>query len=244
MANIFPRSSNWLPIKIVIALTVASTAVSFATMYYFTPKYTRVGYQPVQPVAFPHNVHVAQLGMDCRYCHSFVEVAPHSNIPTTQVCMNCHSQVQKDNPKLKAVFDSWSSGKPIEWVQIHKTPDYVYFNHSVHVNRGVSCVSCHDRVDQMETVFHAKPHSMDWCLECHRNPETALRPVDQVTNLAWKPEDVDAKAFTAKYGKPPERENEDFSDPKKKLTQEEIGTVLKNREHVNPPDKNCFGCHR
>ena len=109
--------------------------------------------------------------MDCRYCHSFVEVAAHSNVPTTQVCMNCHSQVQKDNPKLAPVRESWATGKPIEWVQIHKTPDYVYFNHSAHVNRGVSCVSCHGEVDKMAVVYHAEPHSMAWCLDCHRNPE-------------------------------------------------------------------------
>ena len=192
--------------------------------YYFTPKYTRVGYQPVQPVAFPHNVHVDQLGMDCRYCHSFVEVAAHSNVPTTQVCMNCHSQVQKDNPKLKAVFDSWQTGQPIQWVQIHKTPDYAYFNHSVHVNRGVSCVSCHGRVNQMEVVYHAKPHSMDWCLDCHRAPETALRPVEQVTNLGWQPS---------------QRTGESEDD-----AQLRVGLAIKEKEAVNPPDKNCYGCHR
>ena len=138
MANIFPRGSNLLPLKIVLCVLVLVPAVSLAMWYYFTPKYTRVGYQPAQPVPFPHDVHVAQLGMDCRYCHSFVEVAAHSNVPTTQVCMNCHSQVQKDNPKLAPLRESWATGKPIEWVQVHKTPDYVYFNHSAHVNRGVS----------------------------------------------------------------------------------------------------------
>src|SRR3954467_4790436 len=110
MANIFPRSSNWLPIKIVICLAILGGAVSLAVPYYFTPKYTRVGYQPVQPVAFPHNVHVEQLGMDCRYCHSFVEVAAHSNIPTTQVCVNCHAQVQKDTPKRAAGRESGAHG--------------------------------------------------------------------------------------------------------------------------------------
>src|SRR5882757_11291507 len=175
MANIFPRGSNILPLKIVLCGFVLVNAVSLGMWYYFTPKYTRVGYQPNQPIPFPHDVHAGQLGMDCRYCHSFVEVAAHANIPTTQVCMNCHAQVQKDNPKLKAVVDSWQTGRPIEWVQIHKTPDYVYFNHSVHVNRGVSCVSCHDRVDQMETVYHAKSHAMKFCLDCHRAPEMGLR---------------------------------------------------------------------
>jgi hypothetical protein len=224
MANIFPRSSNWLPIKIVICLTVLSTAVSCGMWYYFTPKYTRVGYQPVQPIPFPHNIHVDQLGMDCRYCHSFVEVAAHSNVPTTQVCMNCHSQVQKDNPKLKPLFDSWQSGRAIEWVQIHKTPDYVYFNHSVHINRGVSCVSCHGRVDQMETVYQHEPHSMSWCLDCHREPENALRPVAEVTNLKWKPTP---------------QEGESAGD-----AQTRVGLAIKQKEGVNPPDKNCYGCHR
>ncbi len=247
MANIFPRGSNWIPIKLTIISTFVGVALTCGVWYYFTPKYTRVGYQPVQPVPFPHNVHVAQLGMDCRYCHSFVEVAAHSNVPTTQVCMNCHSQVQKDNPKLLPVRDSWTTGKPIQWVQIHKTPDYVYFNHSVHVNRGVSCVECHGKVNEMEVVEHAKPHSMKWCLECHRAPEDHLRPVDQVTNLNWQPENEDTAAFIAKYGAPPadpDSPPKDFTAPGVKLTQQDIGNTLKQREHVAPPDKNCFGCHR
>jgi hypothetical protein len=143
----------------------------------------------VQPVSFPHNVHVDQLGMDCRYCHSFVEVAAHSNIPTTQVCMNCHSLVQKDNPKLKALVDSWTTGKPVEWVQIHKTPDFAYFNHSVHVNRGVSCVSCHGRVDKMETVFHHESQTMEWrrrstCARSMKSPTLAGRPRGSATRAS------------------------------------------------------------
>src|SRR5215210_3496507 len=130
MANLFPRWTNWLPLKILICLGVLGAAVTAGVAYYFTPSYTRVGYQPIQPVPFSHQIHVEQLGMDCRYCHSFVEVAAHSNVPNTQTCMHCHSQVQKDNPKLQAVRDSWSSGQPIRWIQIHKTPDYAFFNHS------------------------------------------------------------------------------------------------------------------
>ena len=225
MANIFPRSSNWLPLKLTIIVFVfIAPAVTLGVWYYFTPKYARVGYQPKQPVAFPHNIHVDQLGMDCRYCHSFVEVAAHSNIPSTQVCMNCHSQVQKDNPKLKALVDSWTTGRPVEWVQIHKTPDYVYFNHSVHVNRGVSCVSCHGRVDQMETVWHHESQSMEWCLDCHRAPEEKLRPVKEVTNLAWQA---------------PRQGDESQED-----AQLRIGNEIKKREGINPPDKSCAGCHR
>jgi hypothetical protein len=224
MANIFPRGSNILPIKIVVCALVLVPALSIAAWYYFTPKYTRVGYQPAQPVPFPHDVHVAQLGMDCRYCHSFVEVAAHSNVPATQVCMNCHSQVQRDNPKLAPVRESWATGKPMEWVQVHKTPDYVYFNHSAHVNRGVSCVSCHSRVDKMAVVYHAEPHSMSWCLDCHRAPEKALRPLDKITDLGWQP------------------------TPEKNQSVEEaqlvLGKGLKDQWHINPPDKNCAGCHR
>lgn len=244
MANIFPRGSNILPIKIVVCALVLVNAVSLGMWYYFTPKYTRVGYQPAQPVPFPHDVHVGQLGMDCRYCHSFVEVAAHSNIPTTQVCMNCHSQVQRENPKLAPIRDSWATGKPMEWVQIHKTSDFAYFNHSAHVNRGVSCVSCHGQVNEMAVVYHAKPHSMDWCLDCHRNPASALRPLNQITNLNWKPEDEDVQKFVATFGKPADLEGKDISKSSDKLTQDEIGSVLRDKWHINPPDKNCAGCHR
>jgi Cytochrome c7 and related cytochrome c len=224
MANIFPRGSNILPLKIVLCLAVATPVVCAGAWYYFTPKYTRVGYQPPQPVNFPHDIHAGQLGMDCRYCHSFVEVAAHSNVPTTQVCMNCHSQVQRENPKLAPVRESWATGRPIEWVQVHKTPDYVYFNHSAHVNRGVSCVSCHGRVDQMPVVYHAEPHSMDWCLTCHRNPENFVRPVDQVTNLGWQPP-TENRESTVK-------------------AQKRLGLKMVADLHLNPPDKNCAGCHR
>jgi hypothetical protein len=224
MANIFPRSSNLLPLKIVLCLMVLGGGVSAGVWYYFTNKYTNVGYQPVQPVPFSHKIHAGQLGLDCRYCHSFVETAAHSNIPATQTCMNCHSHVQKDNPKLQAVRESWQTGKPIEWVQIHKTPDYVYFNHAAHVNRGVSCVSCHGRVDEMEVVEHAKSLSMSFCLECHRNPENELRPLAQITNLKWQPETKPGQSLAE--------------------AQVDLGKSLKEAWKINPPDKNCAGCHR
>lgn len=206
-----------LPLKLLVAVPFVAVTVVAGVWYYFTPKYTRVGYQPIQPVSFSHDIHVQQLGMDCRYCHSFVEVAAHSNLPNSQTCMHCHSQVQKDNPKLAPLRESWASGKPLEWVQIHKTPDYVYFNHSVHVNRGVSCFSCHGQVNRMEVVQHDQPHSMSWCLDCHRNPENALRPREQVFNLDWKPAPGQ--------------------------TQTEIGLKLKHDWNVNPP-QNCAACHR
>ncbi len=186
MSDVFPKWTNKLPLRIIIGLGVLGAAVTVGVSYYFTPKYTRVGYQPVQPVAFSHDIHAGQLGLDCRYCHTQVEKSWFSNVPATSTCMNCHNQVLKDDPKLALVRESYYQSKPIEWVQIHKLPDYVYFNHSVHVTRGVSCVECHGRVDQMDEVYHAKPFSMGFCLECHRNPEARLRPVDKVTDLKWK----------------------------------------------------------
>jgi len=161
-------------------------AVTAGLTYYFTPKYTRVGYQPTQPVPFSHSIHVNQLGMDCRYCHDGVEESWYSNVPAADTCMNCHSAVRASDPRLEPVRASYKDeGKPVEWVQIHKLPDYAFFNHSVHVNRGVSCVECHGRVDQMDEVRHEKHFSMTFCLDCHRDPEKRLRPLDKITNLAY-----------------------------------------------------------
>ena len=173
---------------IIVGVLLVGTAVTAGVWYYFTPKYTRVGYQPIQPVPFSHATHAGQLGLDCRYCHTGVEKSWFSNIPAASTCMNCHNQVLKDDPRLTLVRESAASGKPIPWVQVHKVPDFVYFNHSVHVNRGISCVECHGPVDQMEEVYHAKPLSMAFCLECHRHPETKVRPLDKITDLNWRPE--------------------------------------------------------
>jgi hypothetical protein len=216
MANFFPRWTNALPIQVVVAVGVILLSVTIGVAYYFTPKYTRVGYEPIQPVPFEHSLHVEQLGMDCRYCHSQVEVSYHSNVPATQVCMNCHEQVQKENPKLEVVRQSWKTGEPVPWIWIHHPPDFVYFNHSAHVNRGVSCYSCHGQVNDMKVVRHDKPLSMSWCLDCHRAPEKNLRPLDKITDLNWKPPLAE---------------------------QREVGQKLKQEWAVNPPT-DCAGCHR
>ena len=154
--------------------------------YYFTPKYTRVGYQPIQPVSFSHAIHVGQVGLDCRYCHTGEDKSWYSNIPAAGTCMNCHRQVLKDDPRLALVRESAATGRPIPWIQIHRVPDFVYFNHAVHINRGISCVECHGRVDQMDEVYHAKSLAMAFCLDCHRHPAAAVRPLDKVTDLNWK----------------------------------------------------------
>lgn len=219
MANFFPKWSNWIALKLVIILGAIGTFLVLGIWYYFTPKYTRVGYMPDQPVPFSHVIHVEQLGMDCRYCHSFVEVASHSNVPTTATCIGCHGEgkIKYDSPKLAAVRESWATGQPVEWVRIHQVPDYSYFNHAVHVNRGVSCYSCHGDVSAMQVVYQHEPQSMAWCLDCHRAPENYLRPPSEIYNMKWQP-----VAGT---------------------TQREIGTAFKEAWDVNPP-VTCGGCHR
>jgi cytochrome c7-like protein len=186
MPVIFPKWTNQLPFLIAAGLALAGGAVTAGVTYYFTPKYSRVGYEPIQPVPFSHAVHAGQLGMDCRYCHTTVEKSWFSNIPSASTCMNCHNQVLKDDPRLALVRESATNGVPIPWVQIHRVPDYVYFNHSVHVRRGISCVECHGRVDQMDEVHHVQSLTMAFCLNCHRDPAAFIRPESKVTDLGWQ----------------------------------------------------------
>jgi hypothetical protein len=186
MSNIFPKSANRLPLQIVIYLCVLGGIATAGVNYYMTPKYTRVGYAPVQPVPYSHALHVGQLGLDCRYCHSNVDKSGYANLPTAQTCMNCHNQVKKDSPLLAVVRTSYETGDPVPWVKVHQLPDFAYFNHSIHVNRGVSCVECHGKINEMEVVMHAKPLSMGFCLECHRNPESHLRDPADIYNLDSK----------------------------------------------------------
>jgi formate-dependent nitrite reductase cytochrome c552 subunit len=183
---IFPKWTNWLPLTAGIGAMLLGGGVTAGVAYYFTPKYTRVGYEPIQPVPFSHAVHTGQLGMDCRYCHNTVDKSWFSSIPAASTCMNCHSIVLKDDPRLALVRESAATGKPIPWVQVHIVPDYVYFNHGVHVARGFSCVGCHGRVDQMDEIRHTESFSMSFCLGCHRNPAAFVQPVDKVTDLGWQ----------------------------------------------------------
>ena len=218
MSHLFPKSANRLPLQIIVFLFIFGGIVTAATTYYATPKYTRVGYAPVQPVPFSHEFHNGQLGLDCRYCHSTVEKSGHSAVPSSQTCMNCHSQVKNQSPLLAAVRASYESGEPVDWVRVHQVPDYVYFNHSVHVNRGVSCVECHGQINEMEVVTHAKPLSMGFCLECHRDPAPRLRDPKLVTQLDWKhPGGVEGQTADG------EKYIHDWN--------------------INPP-QSCSGCHR
>ena len=187
MSKIFPKSANRLPLQIIIYLVVLGGIVSAGATYYMTPAYTRVGYAPVQPVPFSHALHAGQLGLDCRYCHNNVANSSFANLPTSQTCMNCHSMVKKDSPLLAVVRHSYETGEPVPWVQIHQVPDFAYFNHEAHVNRGVSCVECHGKINEMDTVHHVQPLSMGFCLNCHRNPTARLRRPQDIYNLDSQP---------------------------------------------------------
>ena len=183
MSYIFSKSANKLPLQIVIYLVVLAGIATAGVTYYMTPKYSRVGYAPVQPVPYSHELHVGQLGLDCRYCHSNVDKSGFANLPTAQTCMNCHNQVKPDSPLLAPVRRSYETGEPVPWVKIHDLPDFAYFNHAVHVNRGVSCVECHGKINEMEVVEHAQPLSMGFCLDCHRAPESRVREPADIFDL-------------------------------------------------------------
>ena len=159
--------------------------------YGFSPNATDVGYEPTQPVPFSHRIHAGQLGMDCRYCHQSVERNAHAAVPATQTCMGCHERILPESTKLAPVRQSWASGEPVQWVRVHDLPDYAYFDHVAHVQKGVGCASCHGRIDQMEVVWQTQPLSMGWCLECHRNPEPNLRPKHLITKMDYAQESPD-----------------------------------------------------
>ncbi len=181
---LFPRWSKLLlPTIILAGMTVPLYAVFFVA-YGFSPKTLEVGYQPTQPIPYSHALHAGQLGLDCRYCHVSVDKAAQATVPPTQTCMNCHTQIRPESPKLSPLRESFATGMSVEWTRVHKLPDYAFFNHSAHVNRGVGCVTCHGRVDTMEVVYQKSPLTMGWCLECHRKPLANLRPTSEVTNLA------------------------------------------------------------
>ncbi len=175
---------------------------------------TRTKVAREQPVPFSHKHHNAELGIDCRYCHTSVETSAFAGIPPTQTCMNCHSQIWKDSPMLEPVRASFASNRSLEWVRVHDLPDFVYFNHSIHIHKGIGCVSCHGRVDQMNLTWQQSPLQMEWCLNCHRNPAAAVRPREEVFNMAWKAEN-----------------------------QEELGARLVKAYNIESRD-DCSVCHR
>jgi hypothetical protein len=215
MSVIFPKGFDTTLRLAARAVVLGVTVVAAVGLYLAHPKQVDTGYMPAQPVPYSHKLHAGNLGLDCTYCHYSVDKASFAAIPPTEVCMNCHVRVKEKDPKLQLVRESYATGNPIPWVKVHRLPDYVYFNHQAHVTAGVSCVSCHGRVDQMVEVRQVQPMSMAFCVDCHRNPAPYIRQVENVTNLGWKPE----------------------GDPA------ELGRRLIAAKHINPP-QNCSGCHR
>jgi formate-dependent nitrite reductase cytochrome c552 subunit len=138
-----------------------------------------------QPVPFSHKHHVSGLGIDCRYCHTAVEQSAFAGIPSTSICMNCHSQIWTNSPMLEPVRESYRTGQPLRWTRVHNLAEFAYFNHSIHVNKGVGCATCHGPVDQMPLMAQQESLLMEWCLDCHRNPEQYLRPREEVFNMSW-----------------------------------------------------------
>lgn len=188
MAQIFHRSANFLARLIIVGVLVLGGVLSVG-MYFFVRSSYATGTQiPLnQPVPFSHKHHVAGVGMDCRYCHTSVEDSSFAGIPPTKTCMNCHSQVWSDSPMLEPVRTSFRENKPLEWNRVHNLADFVYFNHSIHVAKGMGCVSCHGQVDDMPLMFKQNTLLMEWCLDCHRNPEKHVRPREEVFNMRWEP---------------------------------------------------------
>ena len=214
MGQIFPKWANNVPNRLLVGLIVFLNIVIFGVWYFFSPEYTDVGYAPEQPVPYSHKLHAGQLGMDCQYCHTNVAKSMYANVPATQTCMNCHNQIKTGSEKLAKVRDSWETGEPIEWIRVHNLPDYAYFSHEAHVNSGVGCETCHGRIDRMEVVYQAEPLSMSWCLDCHREPEKYVRPVEEVTTMGYEPE----------------------------IDQAEMGRRLVAEKNIHPPTY-CQGCH-
>ena len=184
LAQIFPPAADtWL--RLILAVTALAIAgVSIGAWGYAHSTYaTQVGWVQDQPVPFSHKHHVADDGLDCRYCHTSVETSAHAGMPPTETCMTCHSQLFTGASVLAPVRRSLATGEPIRWRRVAQLPDYVYFNHSIHIDRGVACVECHGRIDQMPLTWRAKPFQMQFCLDCHRDPAIRLRPPELVTQM-------------------------------------------------------------
>lgn len=187
MAQVFDRSSNALArfSLVLTGIIVIALGVTLNELQR-SPWVTRQGQRPDQPVPFSHKHHVQGLGLQCQYCHVTVEKSSYAGIPPTKTCMNCHAQIWTNAQLLQPVRDSWATGKSLAWTRVHDLPDFAYFNHSIHVNKGIGCATCHGRVDMMPLMYAQNTLQMEWCLDCHRNPAKNLRPTSEIYNMAWE----------------------------------------------------------
>ena len=188
MPQFFPKSANMIALLSLIGVAaVAGGGLSIVIGTSHTAYNTDKGVYINQPVPFSHKHHVKGLGLDCRHCHFSVEESSFAGIPATKTCMTCHSQIWNEAPMLEPVRESYREDKSIEWIRVHDVPDYVYFNHSIHVAKGIGCATCHGQVDEMPLMKKAETLQMQWCMDCHWHPEMNLRPREEITNLDWEP---------------------------------------------------------
>ena len=209
--NSFAKASMVFGVLGVVALIFAASAVDRS------PYVTHVSVPVPQPVPFSHKHHAGELGIDCRYCHTSVETSAFAGIPAMETCMTCHSQIWRDSPMLAPVRDNYAAGRAVAWTRVHNLPDYAYFQHDIHINKGIGCETCHGRVDQMPLTWKVNTLHMEWCLECHREPERFIRPREHVFEMGYQA-------------------------PADQLAQ---GRKLLNEYHVaGPRITDCVTCHR
>ncbi len=188
MTQLFHKSFNTLSkASIVLGGLVAGLTVTTVLFANRTPYISLVDVSREQPVPFSHKHHVGGLGIDCRYCHTSVETSAQASLPSTKTCMTCHSSIWTNAAMLEPVRQSYMNDRSLEWLKVHDLPDFAYFNHSIHIKKGVGCQTCHGQVDQMPLMMRKNTLNMEWCLSCHREPEKFLRPREEVFNMNWKP---------------------------------------------------------
>ena len=188
MTPIFSRRSNFIAKASILGGAILLAAIIGLLVWWLhSPTFTRVGVPVAQPVPYSHQLHVAALGLNCRYCHDSVDKSAFADLPSTETCMTCHSQIATNVASLAPVRDSWLTGLPIQWNRVNQLPDYVYFNHEIHIAKGVGCETCHGRVDTMTTDVKANTFNMGFCLDCHRDPAKYLRPLDQIYTMGYQP---------------------------------------------------------
>jgi hypothetical protein len=203
MPQIFRRRANGIArASIGFAVLIVVLSGSGVWAVWWSPYMTRQNVALDQPVPFSHEHHNAGLGIDCRYCHTTVETESMAGLPPTETCMTCHSQVWTEAPVLAPVRASWTTGQPVRWNRVHDVPDFVFFNHGIHVQKGIGCSTCHGRVDQMPLVRKEHTLWMKWCIECHKHPERQIRPKEEVFNMAYlfpKNQEEVGRKLVAKY---------------------------------------------
>lgn len=187
MAALFTPRANTIYRLVLVGVLLSPAVVIAALMLYVRSPLAYQQMHPLaQPLEFDHRHHVGDEGIDCRYCHDTVETSDYAGIPPVSTCLNCHAQIWNSTPMLASLREAYFADRPIPWNRVHRLEDFVYFNHAIHVNKGVGCVTCHGRVDLMPAIEQVAPMTMEWCLACHRNPAPHLRPLDKVTSMDWQ----------------------------------------------------------